>query len=61
MVEEKETYKKSTTTKTARPKAVYYWSTAEVVRWFSRHCGEYEQEYAQLFLQVRRTKDPRFK
>lgn len=36
-----------------RPKAVYYWSTTEVFRWFNRHCGEYEDKYAQLFIQVR--------
>lgn len=32
MVEEKEIYKKSKNT-THKPKAVYYWSTTEVVKW----------------------------
>lgn len=34
---------------TARPKAVYYWTGPEVVKWFTRHCGEYSEQYAKLF------------
>ncbi|CAG9811625.1 unnamed protein product [Chironomus riparius] len=47
MVEEGTTYKK---TKTARPKAVYLWTTADVVKWYRRHCSEYGNEYAELFV-----------
>ncbi|KAG5667597.1 hypothetical protein PVAND_015573 [Polypedilum vanderplanki] len=48
MVEDGEvTYKK---TKTTRPKAVYYWTTADVIKWYRRHCAEYGNEYEDLFV-----------
>lgn len=29
---------------------MYYWTQQEVYRWFTRHCAEYEDQYANLFL-----------
>lgn len=35
--------------KVARPKLCYQWTTADVQKWFKRHCSEYFQLYAHLF------------
>lgn len=35
--------------KTNRPKAVYSWSVADVLKWLERHCGEYYNDYATNF------------
>lgn len=33
----------------ARPRPMFLWTGNDVVKWFRRHCGEYEQ-YTQLFI-----------
>ncbi|KAG0717054.1 Protein aveugle [Chionoecetes opilio] len=35
--------------KLARPKPCYQWTTADVQKWFKRHCSDYFQQYGQLF------------
>ncbi|KAK2720527.1 protein aveugle-like [Artemia franciscana] len=34
--------------RTTRPKPVYLWNSADVLKWFRRHCGDYYSEYADL-------------
>lgn len=43
--------KLQTTTITTRPKPVYLWSVADVLKWFNRLCGDYNK-YSQNFLNV---------
>ncbi|XP_037048022.1 protein aveugle isoform X3 [Bradysia coprophila] len=43
------TNSKPKTTLTTRPKPVYLWSVADVQKWFSRLCGEYNN-YSQNFV-----------
>lgn len=38
--------------KFARPKPCYQWTTADVQKWFKRHCSEYFQLYSHLFSTV---------
>ncbi|XP_015906725.2 protein aveugle [Parasteatoda tepidariorum] len=35
----------------ARPKLVFFWTNAEVLKWLRRHCEEYHTLYASLFLE----------
>ncbi|KAK4291345.1 hypothetical protein Pmani_035822 [Petrolisthes manimaculis] len=36
--------------KLTRPKPCYLWTTADVLKWFKRHCSEYFQQYSQLLI-----------
>lgn len=36
--------------KLTRPKPCYQWTTADVQKWFKRHCSEYFQLYSHLFI-----------
>ncbi|XP_071552464.1 protein aveugle isoform X1 [Panulirus ornatus] len=36
--------------KLARPKPCYLWTTADVQKWFKRHCSEYFQLYSHLLI-----------
>ncbi|KAK7086522.1 hypothetical protein SK128_012503 [Halocaridina rubra] len=36
--------------KLTRPKPCYLWSTADVQKWFKRHCSEYFQLYSHLLI-----------
>lgn len=44
---EKDGQKKSHT----RPKPVFFWSNADVLKWLRRHCQDYHNQYAGLFLE----------
>ncbi|XP_037779926.1 protein aveugle-like [Penaeus monodon] len=37
--------------KLTRPKPCYLWTTADVQKWFKRHCSEYFQLYSHLLIQ----------
>lgn len=34
-----------------RPKPVFFWSNAEVIKWLRRHCQEYHSLYAPMFFE----------
>lgn len=34
-----------------RPKPVFFWNNADVMKWLKRHCEEYYGLYGQLFLE----------
>nr|XP_053655530.1 protein aveugle-like [Cherax quadricarinatus] len=36
--------------KLTRPKPCYLWTTADVQKWFKRHCSEYFQLYSHLLI-----------
>nr|CAG4648426.1 EOG090X0LJK [Moina brachiata] len=37
--------------KTTRPKAVYVWTTTDVLKWFRRHCSDFYDAYSELIVQ----------
>ncbi|GIY49911.1 hypothetical protein CEXT_449082 [Caerostris extrusa] len=41
----------NSTNTNARPKLVFFWTNAEVLKWLRRHCEEYHTLYASLFLE----------
>ncbi|KAF8783240.1 Protein aveugle like protein [Argiope bruennichi] len=41
----------NSTSTNARPKLVFFWTNAEVLKWLRRHCEEYHTLYASLFLE----------
>uniref|UniRef100_A0A336MVQ8 CSON004858 protein n=1 Tax=Culicoides sonorensis TaxID=179676 RepID=A0A336MVQ8_CULSO len=50
MVEETSGTNKTTKSRT-RPRPVFLWSVNDVQKWFRRHCSEYAEDYAKLFLE----------
>ncbi|GAB6022330.1 hypothetical protein CHUAL_006452 [Chamberlinius hualienensis] len=37
--------------RSARPKPVYLWTNADILKWFKRHCAEFYNNYGYLFAQ----------
>jgi len=56
-------YSTSTVTKNEekRPKSVFFWNNADVMKWLKRHCEEYYGLYGQLFLEHEITGRPFFR
>jgi hypothetical protein len=36
--------------KSNRPKPVFFWNNADVMKWLKRHCEEYHGQYSELFV-----------
>ena len=36
---------------TRRPKSIFFWNNADVMKWLNRHCGEYYGLYGQFFFE----------
>jgi len=39
------------TNKSNRPKPVFFWNNADVMKWLNRHCEEYHGLYGNLFVE----------